>query len=162
LRKVYPYEIYNEIDFKIPVGVNGDCYDRYILRIEEMRQSIFIINQCLSKIGPGLIKVSDAKISAPSRDELKNSMEAVIHHFKLYTEGVVVPKGELYLSVEAPKGEFGVFLVSDGTGTPYRCKVRAPGYFSLQAVNSIALNSFIADLITILGTVDIVFGEIDR
>jgi NADH:ubiquinone oxidoreductase subunit D len=162
LRKSFPYEIYNKLNFKAPVGKHGDCFDRYILRIEEMRQSIDIINQCINTITPGLVKVQNNKICSPSRGIVKKSMEGLIHHFKLYTEGLIVQPGELYLSVEAPKGEFGVFLVSNGSGIPYKCKIRAPGYFSLQSVNQIGLNSFIADLITILGTIDIVFGEVDR
>jgi len=158
------YEVYSLLDFEIPVGFYGDCYDRYLLRVEEMRQSLCIIMQCLNKIpkNSGQIKVNDNKIVPPSRNVLKYSMESLIHHFKFYTEGFLVEKGELYTAVEAPKGEFGVFLVSDGTNKPYRTKIRAPGFYHLQSLDFMSRGHMIADLVTIIGTQDIVFGEIDR
>jgi len=162
LRKTMPYEIYNEMVFDIPVGKNGDCYDRYLVRIEEIRQSVRIIHQCLNNIPNGPIKVDDAKISPPSRSSLKNSMESLIHHFKYYSEGFSVPVGECYTSVEAPKGEFGVYLVSDGSNKPYRCKVKAPGFTHLQSLNFMSKNHLLADVVSMIGTQDIVFGEVDR
>lgn len=162
IRKTIPYEIYEELHFSIPIGINGDCYDRYLIRIMEMRQSIKIINQCLNNIPNGLIKVDDYKICPPQRSELKMSMEALIHHFKLYTEGIIVEKGHTYNCVEAPKGETGVYLISDGTNKPYRCKIRTPGFIHLQALNNMTNGHLIADLVTIIGTLDIVFGEVDR
>lgn len=162
LRKNQPYEIYSEIDFSIPVGNNGDCYDRYLIRVEEMRQSIYIISKCLTKIKEGPIKSVNYKISPPSRLEMKNSMEAVIHHFKYFSEGFVLPFGETYTSTEAPKGEFGVYLISNNTEKPYRCKIKAPGFGHLQALNDMSKGHLIADVVTIIGTQDIVFGEIDR
>jgi len=162
LRKSQSYEIYPAIDFKIPTGKNGDCYDRYIVRIEEMRQSLVIIKKALDLIKPGAIKTNDYKICAPSRSEMKNSMEAVIHHFKFFTEGTVVPFGETYSATEAPKGEFGVYLTSNNTDKPYRCKIKAPGFGHLQALNTISKGHMIADVVTIIGTQDIVFGEVDR
>jgi len=158
------YEVYSLLNFEIPVGFYGDCYDRYLLRVEEMRQSLCIIMQCLNKIpkNSGQIKVNDNKIVPPSRNVLKYSMESLIHHFKFYTEGFLVEKGELYTAVEAPKGEFGVFLVSDGTNKPYRTKIRAPGFYHLQSLDFMSRGHMIADLVTIIGTQDIVFGEIDR
>lgn len=162
LRKSQSYEIYPEIDFKIPTGKNGDCYDRYIVRIEEMRQSLVIIKKALNLIKPGAIKTNDYKICAPSRSEMKNSMEAVIHHFKFFTEGTVVPFGETYSATEAPKGEFGVYLTSNNTDKPYRCKIKAPGFGHLQALNTMSKGHMIADVVTIIGTQDIVFGEVDR
>ena len=162
LRKTQPYEIYSELNFSIPVGNNGDCFDRYLIRIEEMRQSLKIINQCLNKICSGPVKVANNKVTAPSRLEMKNSMEAVIHHFKFYTEGVVVPFGETYTSTEAPKGEFGVFLISNNTEKPFRCKIKAPGFGHLQSLNEMSKGHMIADVVTIIGTQDIVFGEVDR
>ena len=162
LRKNQPYEIYPNLKFDIPVGVNGDCFDRYAIRIQEMRQSLNIIQQCLNKIPNGNIKVDDAKISPPSRAEVKQSMEALIHHFKLYTEGMIVPIGETYLATEAPKGEFGVYLISNGTNRPYRCKIKAPGFAHLQALNMMSSSHMLADVVTIIGTQDIVFGEVDR
>jgi len=162
LRKVQPYEIYSELNFSIPVGNAGDCYDRYAIRIEEMRQSLFIITQCLSKIPTGVIKNSNSKLVPPSRAEMKTSMEAVIHHFKLYTEGIVLPYGETYTATEAPKGEFGVYLISNNTEKPYRCKIKAPGFGHLQALNYMCKGHMIADVVTIIGTQDIVFGEVDR
>ena len=162
LRKNQPYEIYSELNFHIPVGSNGDCYDRYLVRVEEMRQSLFLIRQCLEIIPTGSIKTSNYKISAPSRSEMKISMEAVIHHFKLYTEGLILPHGETYTATEAPKGEFGVYLISNNTEKPYRCKIKAPGFGHLQALNEMSKGHMIADVVTIIGTQDIVFGEVDR
>ena len=162
LRKNTPYEIYNQLDFEVPVGSNGDCYDRYCLRIEEMRQSISIILQCINKIPVGTIKSNNNKITPPSRKKIKNSMESLIHHFKYYTEGFTIPKNETYVATEAPKGEFGIFLVSDNTNKPYRCKIKAPGFGHLQALNYMSKNHLLADVVTIIGTLDIVFGEVDR
>jgi len=157
-----PYEIYNSLDFNIPVGKNGDCYDRYLVRVEEMRQSLIILTQCIDIIKEGPIKSDDYKVNSPSRLEMKNSMEAVIHHFKYYTEGSIFPHSETYTATEAPKGEFGVYLISNNTEKPYRCKIKAPGFGHLQALNFMAKNHMIADVVTIIGTQDIVFGEIDR
>ncbi len=162
LRKAQPYDVYGRMDFDIPVGKNGDCYDRYLVRIEEMRQSLRIIGQCLDELPGGPIKTQDNKISPPSRAEMKGSMEALIHHFKLYTEGYKVPAGETYTAVEAPKGEFGVYLVADGSNKPYRCKIRAPGFAFLQATEFMTKGHMLADLVAIVGSMDIVFGEIDR
>jgi len=162
IRKNDPYEMYEKLNFSIPTGVNGDCYDRYLIRIFEMRQSLKIIHQCINTIPSGLFKTDDNKISPPSRKEMKTSMEALIHHFKLYSEGFHLPVGTTYACIEAPKGEMGVFLVSDGTNRPYRCKIRTPGFAHLQAINYISSGHMIADLVTIIGTLDIVFGEIDR
>jgi len=162
LRKTQPYEIYSELNFSIPVGNNGDCFDRYLIRIEEMRQSLKIISQCLNKISSGPIKIANNKVAAPSRLEMKNSMEAVIHHFKFYTEGIIVPYGETYTATEAPKGEFGVFLISNNTEKPFRCKIKAPGFGHLQSLNEMSKGHMIADVVTIIGTQDIVFGEVDR
>ena len=163
LRRAQPYECYDEFDFEVPVGNNGDCYDRYLVRMEEMRQSVAIIRQAIEKInfedGPVL---AQGKLCPPRRVEMKQSMEALIHHFKLYTEGFHVPEGEVYASVEAPKGEFGVYLVSDGTNKPYRVKIRAPGYLHLQAMDQLASGHQLADVAAIIGTMDVVFGEIDR
>ncbi len=162
LRRNQPYEVYNKMDFLIPVGKNGDCYDRYLVRMEEMRQSVRIMKQCLEQMPEGLVKVKNYKITTPPRAEMKTSMEALIHHFKLYTEGYHVPKGETYTAVEAPKGEFGVYLVSDGSNRPYRCKIRAPGFAFLQALDLMAKGHMLADVPSIIGSLDIVFGEIDR
>jgi NADH dehydrogenase (ubiquinone) Fe-S protein 2 len=162
LRKMQPYEIYNELDFGIPIGNNGDCYDRYLVRIEEMRESLRIIQSCIEIIDFGIIKNDDYKVSPPSRLEMKTSMEGVIHHFKYYTEGIILPLGETYQATEAPKGEFGIYLVSNNTEKPYRCKIKAPGFGHLQALNSMCKGHMIADIVTIIGTQDIVFGEIDR
>ncbi|CAN0191622.1 unnamed protein product [Laminaria digitata] len=162
LRKNEPYDAYSELSFQGVVGKTGDCYDRYLVRVEEMRQSLSIIYQCLNKMPEGSIKIDDAKISPPSRADVKQSMEALIHHFKLYTEGVTVPLGETYTATEAPKGEFGVYLVSDGSNRPYRCKIKAPGFSHLQALNFMANSHMLADVVTIIGTQDIVFGEVDR
>ena len=162
LRKSQPYECYNQIDFKIPVGKNGDCYDRYLCRVDEMRESVKIINQCLINIPKGPIKTFDGKISPPPKKEIKESMEALIHHFKLFTEGFRVEKDEIYAAVEAPKGEFGVYLISDGSSKPYKCKIRAPGFFHLQAMDYIIKGHMLADVPAVLGSLDLVFGEIDR
>lgn len=144
------------------MGYQGDCYQRYLIRIEEMRQSVRIIDQCLNKISEGPIKALDGKIVPPTRKEMKNSMEALIHHFKLYSEGFYVPKGESYIGIEAPKGEFGVHIISDGTNKPYRCKIKAPGFAHLQGLDFMAKKHLLADVVTIIGTLDIVFGEVDR
>ncbi|RUP50602.1 NADH-ubiquinone oxidoreductase [Jimgerdemannia flammicorona] len=162
IRKVAPYDAYDKVDFDVPIGVNGDCYDRYLCRIEEMRQSLRIINQCLNDMPPGPVKVDDWKIVPPPRASMKENMEALIHHFKLYSEGFSVPPGETYTVIEAPKGEFGVFLVSDGSNRPYRCKIRAPGFAHLQGSDFMARGHLIPDMVTIIGTMDIVFGEVDR
>jgi NADH-quinone oxidoreductase subunit D len=162
LRKSQPYEIYDQLDFDIPIGQNGDCYDRYLVRMAEIRQSINLVKQCIEKLPEGPIKTEDRKISPPPREEMKISMEALIHHFKLYSEGYHVPKGEVYAAVEAPKGEFGVYIVSDGTNRPYRCRIRAPGFAHLQALDFMAKGHMLADVAAIIGSLDIVFGEIDR
>jgi NADH dehydrogenase (ubiquinone) Fe-S protein 2 len=162
LRKMQPYEIYSDLNFSVPVGNNGDCFDRYLIRVEEMRQSINIIEQCFQLIEPGSIKSSNFKMGTSYRSEMKSSMEALMHHFKLYTEGVVLPSGETYSATEAPKGELGVYLVSNGTDKPYRCKIKAPGFGHLQALDDMSKGHMIADVVTIIGTQDIVFGEIDR
>jgi NADH dehydrogenase (ubiquinone) Fe-S protein 2 len=162
IRKDEPYEVYDKMDFLIPVGENGDCYDRYLIRVEEMRQSVRIIEQCLNQIPNGFVKVDDRKISPPSRAQMKFSMESLIHHFKLYSEGFSVPTGETYAAIEAPKGEFGVYLLSDGTSKPYRCRIRAPGFLHLQGLDFMSKGHMIADVVTIIGTQDIVFGEVDR
>jgi NADH-quinone oxidoreductase subunit D len=166
LRKSQPYECYAEMDFDVPIGKNGDCYDRYLIRMEEMRQSVRIMRQCINKLrapdGQGPVVVQDNKVAPPRRGEMKRSMEALIHHFKLYTEGVHVPAGEVYVAVEAPKGEFGVYLVADGTNKPYKCKIRAPGFAHLQAMDFLCRGHLLADISAILGSLDIVFGEVDR
>jgi NADH-quinone oxidoreductase subunit D len=166
LRKAQPYECYAEMDFDIPIGKNGDCYDRYCIRMEEMRQSVRIMRQCIEKLrapdGQGPVLTEDHKVSPPRRGEMKRSMEALIHHFKLYTEGFKVPEGEVYVAVEAPKGEFGVYLVSDGTNKPYKCKIRAPGFAHLQAMDFLCKGHLLSDVSAILGSIDIVFGEVDR
>ncbi len=162
LRKSQSYECYDQLDFKIPVGKNGDCYDRYLCRIEEMKESVNIINQCLVKMPSGPIKSLDGKISPPPKKELKESMEALIHHFKLFTEGYRVKKDEIYVAVEAPKGEFGVYLISDGSSKPYKCKIRAPGFSHLQAMDYLIKGHMLADVPAVLGSMDVVFGEIDR
>ena len=162
LRKSQPYDCYNQMNFKIPVGKNGDCYDRYLCRIEEMRESVKIIKQCLSLMPKGPIKSLDGKISPPPKSELKESMEALIHHFKLFTEGYRVEKDEIYTAVEAPKGEFGVYLISDGSNKPYKCKIRAPGFSHLQAMDYLIKGHMLADVPAVLGSLDIVFGEVDR
>lgn len=162
LRRAQPYECYNDLDFKIPVGRHGDCYDRYLIRIEEMRESVKIMRQCIDKMPSGRISVADHKITPPPRHDMKRSMEALIHHFKLYTEGYNVPAGSVYAAVEAPKGEFGVYLVADGSNKPYRCKIRAPGFPHLQAMEFLCRGHMLADVSAILGSIDVVFGEIDR
>jgi len=162
IRKVYSYEIYDLIDFDIPYGLNGDCYDRYLIRVNEMRQSIRIISQCINKIPQGVVRVEDKKVTPPSRPFMKFSMESLIHHFKLYSEGFYIDKNSSYVMVEAPKGEFGVFLDSDGKNRPYRCRIKAPGFLHLQGLDFMAKGHLIADLVAIIGTQDIVFGEIDR
>jgi NADH-quinone oxidoreductase subunit D len=165
LRRAQPYETYPDYEFEIPIGKNGDCWDRYLCRMEEMRQSVYIMKQAISKIrtiGPAPVMTTDGKVAPPKRAEMKGSMEALIHHFKLYTEGFHVPAGEVYAAVEAPKGEFGVYLVSDGTNRPYKCKIRAPGYLHLQAMDWMCRGHMLADVSAVLGSLDIVFGEIDR
>ncbi|MCH8095616.1 MAG: NADH-quinone oxidoreductase subunit D [Proteobacteria bacterium] len=162
LRKAQPYDVYDRLDFDIPVGKNGDCYARYLVRIEEMRQCVPIMKQCLNDMPGGPVMVDDHKIAPPRRAEMKRSMEALIHHFKLYTEGYHVPAGECYTAVEAPKGEFGVYLVSDGTNRPYRCKIRAPSFAFLQGLDHLSKGHMLADIVAIIGSLDIVFGEVDR
>jgi len=162
LRKSQPYAIYDEIDFDIPTGKNGDCYDRYLLRVEEMKQSVKIIRQVLDNIPKGNVIIDDPRFYPPKRDDMKYSMEALINHFKLFTEGVRVPSGEVYTAVEAPKGEFGVYLVADGSSKPYRCKIRAPGFSHLQGLDFMTKGHMLADLVACIATLDVVFGEIDR
>ena len=164
LRKKQPYEIYNKVDFDIPIGTNGDSYDRYLVRVEELKQSNRIIKQCIDWLreNEGPVITNDAKIAPPDRETMKHDMEALIHHFKLFTEGYCVPKGDIYCAVEAPKGEFGVFLVSDGANKPYRLKIRAPGFAHLASLNEMSVGHMLSDVVTIIGTQDIVFGEIDR
>jgi len=166
LRRSQPYECYSDMEFDIPIGKNGDCYDRYLIRMREMHESIRIMKQCLEKLnspqGQGPISSMDGKVVAPKRSEMKKSMEALIHHFKLYTEGYKVPEGEIYAAVEAPKGEFGVYLVSDGSNKPYRCKIRAPGFAHLQAMDFMCKGHQLADVSAIMGSLDVVFGEVDR
>ena len=166
LRKAQPYECYDEMDFDIPIGKNGDCYDRYLIRMQEMRESLKIMKQCIEQLSgkekTGPVSSADGKVVPPKRGEMKRSMEALIHHFKLYTEGYKVPKGEVYAAVEAPKGEFGVYLVSDGSNKPYRCRIRAPGFAHLQAMDHICRGHMLADVSAVLGSLDIVFGEVDR
>ena len=162
LRRSQPYDCYNDLEFKIPVGKNGDCYDRYLCRIEEMKESVKIIKQCLQNLPNGPIKTDDGKISPPPKKEIKESMEALIHHFKLFTEGYRVEKDEIYTAVEAPKGEFGVYLISDGSSKPYKCKIRAPGFTHLQAMDYLIKGHMLADVPAVLGSMDIVFGEVDR
>jgi len=162
LRKNQPYEIYSNLKFSIPVGTHGDCYDRYLIRVEEMRQSLNIIYQTLNLMPSGPVKLDDYKIVPPSRKEFKETMEGLIHHFILYSSGYFVPKGRVYTAIEAPKGEFGVYLVSDGTNKPYRCKIKAPGFLHLQGLTFMAKGLFLADIVALIGTQDIVFGEVDR
>jgi len=162
LRKSQPYEIYDLLEFDIPIGKNGDCYDRYLVRVEEMRQSVSLIKQCIEQMPHGPVKTDDKKVAPPDRAEMKHSMEALINHFKLHTEGYRVPKGEVYAAVEAPKGEFGVYLVSDGTNKPYRCRLRAPGFVHLQALDFMSKGHMLADVVSVLASQDIVFGEVDR
>ena len=164
LRRNQPYEVYNELDFLIPIGLNGDCYDRYLVRVEEMRQSTKIIQQCITWLrdNPGSVMIEDNKFASPKRDQMKHDMESLIYHFKLFTEGYSVPKGEVYAAIEHPKGEFGVFLMSDGANKPYRMKVRAPSFAHLAAIDEMSKGHMLADVVSIIGTLDIVFGEIDR
>ncbi len=162
LRRAQPYECYSDLDFQIPVGKNGDCYDRYVMRMEEMRQSNKIMKQCIEKMPVGPVMVQDGKVVPPRRADMKRSMEALIHHFKLYTEGFHLPAGEVYAAVEAPKGEFGVYLVSDGSNKAYRCKLRAPSFAHLQAMDFLCRGHMLADVSAVLGSIDIVFGEVDR
>ncbi|MET0257976.1 MAG: NADH-quinone oxidoreductase subunit D [Methylobacterium sp.] len=166
LRKSQPYECYDQMEFDLPIGKNGDCYDRYLIRMEEMRQSTYIMKQCIERLAgkdrAGPISSTEGKVVPPKRGQMKRSMEALIHHFKLYTEGFHVPEGEIYAAVEAPKGEFGVYLVADGTNKPYRCKIKAPGFAHLQAMDFLCRNHMLADVSAILGSCDIVFGEVDR
>ncbi|MBR0679101.1 NADH-quinone oxidoreductase subunit D [Roseomonas eburnea] len=162
LRKAQPYDVYDRMEFDVPVGTRGDCYDRYLVRMLEMKESLKIVHQCLAQMKPGPVKVQDNKIAPPKRSEMKRSMEALIHHFKLYTEGYHVPEGATYTVTEAPKGEFGVYLVADGTNRPYRCKIRSPGYAHLQAMEVLSKGHMLADAVAIIGSLDVVFGEIDR
>jgi NADH-quinone oxidoreductase subunit D len=164
LRKKQPYDVYDRVDFDIPVGVNGDCYDRYLVRVEELRQSTRIVDQCVAwlKANPGPVMIDDRKVRPPRREEMKGDMESLIHHFKLMTEGYCVPEGETYAAVEAPKGELGVYLVSDGANKPYRLKVRAPGFAHLASLDEMVRGHMLADVVAVIGTQDIVFGEIDR
>ena len=162
LRKSQPYEVYDKLKFNISAGTNGDCYDRYLIRVFEMKESLKIIEQCLNSMPVGFIKTNDLKLSPPTRVDMKQSMEALIHHFKMYTQGVIVPANETFIGTEAPKGEFGVYLISDNTNRPYRCKIKAPGFNHLQALDFMSKGHLIADVVTIIGTQDIVFGEVDR
>ncbi len=162
LRKSQPYDVYDKMQFDIPIGKTGDCYARYLVRIEEMRESLKIMRQALAQMPGGPVSVNDHKVTPPKRADMKRSMEALIHHFKLYTEGYHVPAGETYTAVEAPKGEFGVYLIADGTNRPYRCKIRAPGFAFLQAMNFMGKGHMLADIVAIIGSMDIVFGEVDR
>ena len=162
LRRAQPYECYDELQFEIPIGKNGDCFDRYLVRIEEMRQSLRIMEQCIERMPEGPVSVENNKVTPPKRGEMKRSMEALIHHFKLYTEGYHVPPGETYTAVEAPKGEFGVYLVADGSNRPYKCKIRAPGFAHLQAMDYMSRGHMLADTVALIGSMDVVFGEIDR
>ncbi len=162
IRKSQPYEVYEKMDFKIPVGKKGDCYDRYLVRMAEMYESIKIIKQCLNEMPDGEFMTDNLKVAPPTRSEMKSSMESLIHHFKMYTEGFQVPAGDVYMPVEAPKGEFGVYLVADGSGKPYRCHIRAPGFAHLQALEFMSQGHMLADVVTNIGSMDIVFGEIDR
>lgn len=162
LRKTQPYEIYQELNFKVPMSTNGDCFDRYFLRVCEMRESAKIITQCFTLISRGPVRVKSFKMVPPKRLKIKTSMESLIQHFKLYSEGFTLPKGSVYVAAEAPKGEFGVFLVSNGLNTAYRCKIRAPGFFHLQGLDFMSRGHLLADVVAIIGTQDIVFGEVDR
>ena len=162
LRRSQPYEAYNDMTFSVPIGKNGDCYDRYVMRMDEMRESVKIMRQCIANMPNGPVSSMDGKIVPPKRAEMKQSMEALIHHFKLYTEGYHVPEGEVYAAVEAPKGEFGVYVVADGSNKPYRCKIRAPGFAHLHALDYLSRDHMLADVSAILGSLDVVFGEVDR
>jgi len=162
LRRNQPYAMYDQVEFDVPVTRNGDCYDRYLVRMIEMRESVKIIRQCLEKMKPGPVKIEDRKFSPPKRSEMKRSMEALIHHFKLYTEGFHVPAGATYTAVESPKGEFGVYLVADGSNKPYRCKIRPTGFSHLQALEVMSKGHMLADAVAVIGSIDLVFGEVDR
>ena len=162
IRKSQPYDAYDQVEFDVPVGVNGDCYDRYLCRMEEFRQSLRIIHQCLNKMPTGPVKVEDYKIAPPPRAAMKENMEALIHHFLLFSKGYAVPPGETYTAIEAPKGEMGVFLVSDGSERPYRCKIRAPGFAHLSCMDQLVKGHLLADAVAVIGTMDLVFGEVDR
>ncbi|KAL5470963.1 hypothetical protein EMCRGX_G029025, partial [Ephydatia muelleri] len=162
LRKCQPYDAYDQVEFDVPIGRHGDSYDRYLCRMEEMRQSLHIVHQCLNKMPEGEVKVDDAKICPPSRSEMKNSMEALIHHFKLFTQGVQVPPGSTYTVIESPKGEYGVYLVSDGSSKPYRCRIRPPGFYHLAAIDFMSRGHMLPDVVALIGSVDVVFGEVDR
>ena len=162
LRRAQPYDMYDQVEFHVPTARNGDCYDRYLVRIAEMRESVKIVQQCLAKMKPGPVKIQDRKFTAPTRPEMKRSMEALIHHFKLYTEGYHIPAGTTYMATESPKGEFGVYLVADGTNKPYRCKIRPTGFSHLQALDYMSKRHMLADAVAIIGSIDVVFGEIDR
>jgi NADH-quinone oxidoreductase subunit D len=162
LRRAQPYECYDELEFLIPVGKNGDCFDRYLVRIEEMRECVKIMKQCIERMPDGPVLTPDTKVTPPKRGEMKHSMEALIHHFKLYTEGFHVPAGDTYTAIEAPKGEFGVYLVADGSNRPYKCKIRAPGFVHLSAMDYMCRGHMLADSVAVLGSMDIVFGEVDR
>ncbi len=162
LRKSQPYDVYDMLEFQVPVGKHGDCYDRYLVRMLEMRESVKLVHQCVEKMPSGAVKTKDPKVSPPARELMKESMEAMIHHFKLFTEGYHVPEGEIYAAVEAPKGEFGVYLVSDGSNKPYRCRIKAPGFVHLQGMDFMTRGHMLADVPAVLGSQDIVFGEVDR
>ena len=164
IRRKEPYEVYDQLNFKIPIGVNGDCYDRYLVRVEEMRQSNSIIKQCIAWLrdNPGPVIIDDNKLTTPKRSLMKHDMEALIYHFKLFSEGYTVPEGETYTSIEHPKGEFGVYIVSDGANKPYRLKIRTPSFVHLSAINEMVKGHMVADVVSVIGTLDIVFGEIDR
>ncbi|CAH1959609.1 unnamed protein product [Acanthoscelides obtectus] len=162
LRKTQPYEIYDELEFDVPVGKNGDIYDRYLIRCEEMRQSCRMVIQCINKMPMGEVKTDDHKVTPPTRAEMKASMESVIHHFKLFSQGFQVPPGTTYASIEHPKGEFGVYLISDGSSMPYRCRIRPPGFIHLAGMDYLCKNQFLADAVAVLASLDVVFGDIDR
>ena len=162
LRRAQPYEVYDRLAFSIPTGTNGDCFERYLIRMEEMRQSVAICQQCLEQMPEGAVLAENSKLVPPQRSEMKKSMEALINHFKLYTEGFHVPEGEIYAAVEAPKGEFGIYLVADGSNRPYRARIRAPGFAHLAAMQTLSHGHMLADTVAILGSMDIVFGEVDR
>ena len=164
LRKKQPYEVYDRVDFDIPVGVNGDCYDRYLVRMEEMRQSNHIIKQCIDwlRVNPGPVMPEGSKVAPPDRADMKGDMEALIHHFKLFTEGYCLPEGEAYAAVEHPKGEFGIYMISDGANKPYRVKIRAPGFVHISGLDEMVRGHMLADVVAVIGTQDLVFGEVDR
>jgi NADH:ubiquinone oxidoreductase subunit D len=162
LRRNAPYELYGSFDFLVPIGVVGDCFDRYLIRVQEMEQSALLILVCLNGISKGSVRTDNGKFIPPLRTAMKSSMEALIHHFKLYSEGYSVPSGSAYVSVEAPKGEFGVYISADGSSTPYRCRIRSPGFFHLGGLTALVSEHYVADVVTVIGTQDIVFGEVDR